>query len=125
MLRIVPYYAAGLALLYVYLAFQVIKARRAAKISVGMGGDPAIERAARVHGNFGEYTPFALLLLSMAELRGAAWWALHALCLAFCAGRIAHAWGMSRTPEQFKYRVTGMQLTFGVLGLTALLILAT
>ncbi len=124
-LRIVPYYAALLAIGYVFLAFRVIRARRGAKVAVGTGGNPDIERAARVHGNFAEYAPFALLLLSMAELRAAPAWALHGACLALVVGRASHAFGMSRTPENFRYRVTGMMLTFGVLILASVLILFT
>ena len=56
-LRIVPYYAALLTVGYVYLAFRAINARRGAQVAVGIGGDPAIRCAARVHGNFAEYAP--------------------------------------------------------------------
>ena len=125
MLKIVPYYAAVLALLYVYLAYRVIVARRGAKVSLGTGGNPAVERAARVHGNFAEYVPFGLLLLAMVELRGAPVWVVHPLCLALLAGRASHAFGVSRTPEVFRWRVTGMMLTFGVLILSAVAILLT
>ena len=96
MLRIVPCYAAALALLYVYLSFRVIQVRRSAKQAIGNGGVADLERRARVHANFAEYVPFALVLLAMAELRGA--WAplLYGLCLLLVAGRCTHAWGVGR-----------------------------
>ena len=125
MLRIVPYYAAALALLYVYLSFRVIQVRRSAKQAIGNGGVADLERRARVHANFAEYVPFALVLLAMAELRGA--WAplLHGLCLLLVAGRCTHAWGVPRTPEDFRFRIRDMMATFAALICAAVLILAT
>ena len=125
MLRIVPYYAAALALLFVWLSFRVIQVRRSAKQSIGSGGSADLERRARVHANFAEYTPFALLLLAMAELRGAWGPLLHGLCLLLVTGRCAHAWGVSRTPEDFRFRVGGMMATFAVLICAAVLVLVT
>ena len=87
-------------------------------------------RAARVHGNFAEYVPFALLLLVMVELRGAPGsqalgWTLHTLGLVLVLGRASHAFGVSRTPENFRWRVTGMMLTFAVFLLAAVAIVLT
>jgi uncharacterized protein len=44
--------------------------RRRARVGLGTGGDTALERAVRVHGNFAEYAPLFLLLLLVAELNG-------------------------------------------------------
>lgn len=115
MLRVVPYYAAALAPLFVLLSVRVIRLRRNARQAVGPGGVPELERRMRVQANFAEYAPFALLLLAMAELRGVRAPVLHGLCLLLVAGRCVHAWGMSRTPEVFRFRVAGMMATFGVL----------
>ncbi|MFM7968626.1 hypothetical protein ACF2JD_10540 [Aeromonas sp. A-5] len=40
-------------------------------------------------------------------------------------GRLCHAFGMSRTPENFRYRVAGMGLTFSVILVSAAHILIT
>ena len=40
-------------------------------------------------------------------------------------GRLCHAFGMSRTPENFRYRVVGMGLTFSVILVSAAHILIT
>nr|WP_323894040.1 hypothetical protein [Aeromonas allosaccharophila] len=40
-------------------------------------------------------------------------------------GRFCHAFGMSRTPENFRYRVAGMGLTFAVILVSAAQILIT
>lgn len=120
---IVPVYAALLALVFCLLSVRVIRARRVAKVGIGSGGDPALERAIRVHGNFSEYTPLALLLLLMLELQNALPFLLHVLCLALLAARCLHAWGVSHEPEDLRLRIAGMATTFGVLGLAALLLL--
>lgn len=111
-LAIVPRYAALLAALFVWLSVRVIGARRGDAVAIGVGGNPELERRARVHANFAEYAPFALLLLAMAELRGSPAWAVHALCILLVIGRAAHAWGVSHTPENFRWRISGMAATF-------------
>lgn len=125
MLRIVPLYASVLALMFVGLSIRVIGARRAEKVVLGVGQSLALERRVRAHANFAEYAPFALLLLSMAELRGARPFTLHALGLVLIAGRAAHAWGISRLQEDYRFRVAGMAATFAVLIGSALSILLT
>jgi len=122
-IAIVPVYAALLALLFVALSLRVIGARRSGKVPIGAGGDAGLERRMRVHANFAEYTPFALLLLALAELRGAPALLLHGLCVTLLAGRAAHAWGVSNPSEDFRFRVFGMAATFTVILLTALLLL--
>ena len=124
-MTIVPVYAALLGLMFLALGLNVVKARIAAKVALGTGGDATIERRARVHANFAEYVPFALLLLAMAEMRGAWPWATHLLCLTLVAGRASHAWGMSSAPEDLRFRKFGMRATFAVYALAAVAILAT
>ncbi len=124
-LSVVPPYAALLALGFILLSVRVIRARRAARVALGSGADPELERRMRVQANFAEYVPLALLLLVMAESRGAWPWTLHVLCLALVIGRASHAWGVSRTPEVFRFRVAGMVTTFAVLAGGIALILVT
>jgi len=66
---IVPTYAAILMLMFVLLSIRVVQMRASAKIGIGTGNDPAMERRIRVHGNFAEYVPLALLLLLCMELQ--------------------------------------------------------
>jgi uncharacterized protein len=96
--------------------------RRTHGIALGMAGNAELERRVRVQGNFVEYVPLALVLLTMAELRGATPFLLHALCLCLLAARASHAWGVSHTPENFRFRVAGMAGTFTVIVGTALLL---
>jgi len=123
-LRVVPDYAAILGLFYLLLSISVIQARRRRKVSLGTGGAHELERRIRVHGNFSEYVPLTLLLLAMADIRGAVFWLLHPLCICLLAGRLIHAWGLSRPPEVNGYRVVGMGLTFVALAGAAALLLS-
>ena len=77
----------------------------------------------RVHANFVEYAPFALLLLAFAEMQGAYGPLIHVLAGALLIGRCVHAYGLSREREDFRMRVGGMILTFSVIGITAAMLL--
>lgn len=119
-------YAALLALLFLALSVRVIGRRRSGKVAIGTGGDRGLERAARVHANFAEYVPFALLLMLLGEGAGLPRWLLHGAGVALLSGRLLHAWGVSQEKEDFRLRTAGMAATFAVLGVLALgLLLAT
>ncbi len=121
-LRITAFYAAVLAALFLLLSVRVIQARHRHQVALG-APHRAIERAVRAHGNFAEYAPLALLLLALAETFGLAPVVLHGLGLALVAGRASHAWGISQEPEVLRFRAVGMALTFGVIGVTAAVLL--
>jgi hypothetical protein len=116
-------YAALLGLFYIALSFKVIAKRRQFQVGIGCNGEMALERAVRVHGNFAEYVPFALLLMFMAEYSGLAPVYLHSLGILLVLGRLSHAWGVRQLKEPLKFRVCGMLLTFGVILLSALAIM--
>ena len=118
MLPVTALYAGLLALYFVWLATRVIKARRLHRVALGTP-HRLVERAARAHGNFAEYVPFALLLLALCEINGLPDWALHVLGVVLVAGRVLHATGISREPEEFRWRVLGMSLTFTMMGVAA------
>lgn len=122
-MTIVPVYAAVLAFFLFALSLRVITLRRAAKVSIGGGGDRRLERAIRVQGNFTEYVPMVLLLLAFAEVSGTAPAILHVLCGVLILGRIAHAVGVAREIEDHRFRVFGMACTFSVLLIAASLLL--
>ena len=122
-MTIVPAYAALLALGFVLLSVRVIRLRRSRKVAIGTNGDPLVERAMRVHANFAEYAPLALLLLLMLEMKGANVYWLNLLCATLLAGRASHAFGVSSPSEDFRFRVAGMMMTFTVIVATALSLL--
>jgi uncharacterized membrane protein YecN with MAPEG domain len=121
---IVPAYAAAFALVYILLSVRVIRARWRARVSIGTKGDISLERKIRVHANFAEYVPFALLLVTFVEMQNGRAWLVHLLCLALLVARIVHAYGVSQERENVRLRVAGMATTFAVLAITALALLA-
>ena len=122
-LEITPYYAAILALLFIVLSIRTIKARREHKVPIGDGGEKNILRASRVHANFSEYVPFTLILISMVELQSYSTWIIHGLCLTLLTARLAHAYGVSQSNENFKFRIFGTATTINIIGVFAFLIL--
>ena len=120
---ITAFYAALLALLFVFLSVRVIGWRREVRVELGHGDDSQLLRRMRVHANFAEYVPFTLLLMAMAESLTAPRPLIHLAGLLLIAGRLIHAYGLSQTPHILRYRVWGMTLTFIALSLSALLCL--
>lgn len=120
LLIVTPVYAALLALLFLYLSFRVINRRKVARVALGHDGDADLTRRVRVHANFAEYVPFSLLLLALCELQGAPFELLHLFGAVLLAGRISHAYGVSQSAENLKFRMAGMIATFGVIAATAL-----
>ena len=116
-------YAALLALMFVVLSIKVIGKRRQFQIGIGTNGEALLERAVRVHANFAEYVPLALVLMFLAEYSGLAPLYLHILGLTLLLGRLSHAYGVQQLKEPLKFRVFGMLLTFSVLLLSAIAIL--
>ena len=105
-------YAGLLTLLFVVLSLRVIRVRRGEKISIGDGDNGDLLRRMRVHANFAEYAPLALVLLGLAESLKTDPRLLHAIGAALLIGRICHAIGLSPQPSILPLRVSGMVLTF-------------
>jgi len=120
---VTAFYAALLALLFVFLSVRVIGWRREVRVEIGRGDDNQLLRRMRVHANFAEYVPFTLLLMAMAESMTAPRPLIHLAGLILIAGRLIPAYGLSQTPHILRYRVWGMILTFTALSLSALLCL--
>ncbi|MGZ5044630.1 MAG: MAPEG family protein [Methylobacter sp.] len=106
-------YASLSALLIVRLSLSVIKLRRKNRVSVGDGGNEALQLAIRAHSNAVEYIPMALMLLLMLELNGAPKMLIHILGATLLIGRILHAMGLPA--KDLKKRVWGMQITIYLL----------
>ena len=111
-LTITPIYAGVLALMFVVLSFRVIGRRRAAQVRVGDGSDILLQRRLRVHGNFAEYVPIALVLMLLLELQGKSDIVIHVVGALLIIGRVMHAIGLGREPDLMRCRVLGMVLTF-------------
>ena len=120
---IVPTYAAILVLIFVFLSARVIQMRASAKIGIGTGNDPAMERRIRVHGNFSEYVPLALLLLTFMEMLHLSRYLIHVLCIVLIVARIVHAIGVTPVQENLPMRVGSVLATFAVLIIASLALL--
>ena len=112
---ITPLYAAIAALIFVILSFRTLLLRRRLNIAIGTGGSQKMERAIGVHSNFAEYTPITLLLIYFYETETESIIFIHVLCISLIIGRLLHAYGVSQTEENFRFRVTGMILTLSSL----------
>ena len=104
---VTPFYAAILALLFMLLSVRTLRLRQRLKVLLGDGDQPQMLRAMRVHANFAEYVPLALLLTVLLESRGTSAGLIHALCLGLLLGRLAHAYGVSQVAEDMRYRSSG------------------
>lgn len=104
-------YAGLLAFVYLFLSFRTISTRRAARVEIGDGADRELLRRIRVHANFAEYVPLALVLMGLAESLRMPVVGLHAIGVLLLAGRIVHAYGLSQTPHILPLRVGGMVAT--------------
>lgn len=114
-MTVTPLYAAILGLVFVALSLQTIRLRRRHRVALGDGDQTPLRRAMRVHANFAEYVPLALLLMFFVERGGGSALRMHILGVALLAGRLLHAWGVSQVRENFRYRTAGMVLTFSVI----------
>lgn len=114
-----------LGLLYLALAGLVVRHRYRAKVGVGDGGDPALARAIRVHGNFAEYVPLTLFLLLLLAMSGWGSLYIHILAGILVAGRVAHAIGLAGSEGPSIGRGAGMLATWGVLAAASIMVLTT
>lgn len=111
--------------LYLLLSARVVTYRRAQQISLNDKGDPALLQRMRAHGNFAEYAPLGLIALGLLEVQELPANLLLMLGAMLLLGRLAHAYAFWSHPMKMKFRVLGMALTFTMLGLSALALIAT
>lgn len=105
-------YAGLLGLFYVGLSFRVIGLRKKHKIGINHGEEMELARAIRVHANFAEYVPIALILILLLELNQTSNWLLHVLGASLLIGRVLHSMGLSKSAGTSAPRFIGMILTF-------------
>lgn len=116
-------YAGLLAILYIALAACVIRGRYKYRIGLGDGGNEDMVRRIRIHGNFAEYVPFALLLLFLVDDAQTSPVIVHILGLMLLIGRLLHAWGVSSSSGVSKGRFIGMVLTMVMIIACAVILL--
>lgn len=106
------FYTSILAIIYIALAFKVIGLRRELKIGIGDGDNAGLAKAIRVHSNFSEYVPLAILLLAIAELNGTSSMLIHAFGGLLVTARFLHAIGLSSSIGTTWQRFVGTLATF-------------
>ena len=113
--RITLLFASLHALLMLLLLARISRHRHGHRIGLGDGGDAELGRKIRVHGNFVEHVPFALLLLALLELSGLQPSWLWIFGGALLLGRVMHALGLSRSGGYSIGRFWGTALTWLVI----------
>ena len=114
-LLLTGFYASLLGILYIGLAINIIRLRRRFKVGIGTGKNELLAKAIRVHGNFSEYVPLAVILLGCYEINVASAMMLHAIGSILILGRVLHVIGLNRTVGASQQRVIGMLSTFLVI----------
>ena len=112
---VTPLYAAVLVLWFLVLSLSVVQNRKRAKVSLGDGGNPRLQRAIRGQANFAEYVPLALVLLLILELSRFSIYVLHAIGIALVIARLLHGYALGFRAEFRFGRYWGAALTFVVL----------
>ena len=101
------------------LGINVIRYRVSTKTSLGIGTDPALERACRAHANGAEWTPGALIALVLMAMMGAPVMAIHAIGVTLTVARGIHGYGVASKDGPNLGRFLGALMTlvlYAVLG---------
>lgn len=125
LIQFTSFYAGLLAFVYVVLSFRIILMRRKYQVGIGHGKQNELHRAIRVHGNFAEYVPLALLLMLLLELNQTESWLMHVLGLSLLVGRLFHALGLGKSAGTSVPRFVGGILTYTMMLVAAGLNVAT
>ncbi|MCE9686020.1 MAPEG family protein [Shewanella sp. AS16] len=109
-------YAGLTGLLFLVLAYRVVRLRRKLKIGLGSADNAALELAIRVHANLLENAPMALLLLMLAEANGLSQHYLHTLGSLWLVARLLHVIGLNLGRGGYHFgRFWGVLLTWTVI----------
>ena len=111
--KVTVLYAGLMGILYLAFTVYVIRSRVDAKIGMGHDNDPASKlfRAMRIHGSFGEYIPFALILMLLEEMSEGSAGLLHLVGFSLLIGRLCTYVGFKRTHGRSTERMAGMLFT--------------
>lgn len=119
-------YLAVLSILYAGLSLVVVGLRAKHDIPFGDGGNEALHRAIRAHGNFVEWVPLAAILVACLEALGEPAMHVHALMGALLVARILHPIAFASRLESVPYfvgRIAGAFTSWAVLTAAAVLLL--
>ena len=108
-----------LTLLYLVLTVHVVRGRWRHRVSLGDGGNDELRARVRVHGNFGEYVPLALILMGLLETANGNPVILTIIGALLIAVRVLHVFGIQRGGAN-ALRVLGAGGTFLLLAVLAI-----
>ncbi len=124
-IEIAGLYGGLLLVLMVVLAYNVSRNRQRTEISLGIGKDPALEQANRVHANLIENAVPGMVGLTLLALTGSSDLIVHGFGVALVLSRILHAQGLLSAPGRTFGRLVGTLLSWlSLLGMGVLLIIS-
>ena len=106
---VTTFYAAISAILIMWLALQVVKARRKNRIKYADGDVEELQIVRTAHSNAIDNIPIAIILLFLLEYNGCPIWLVHIFGLSLLTGRFTHSYGILK--ERMGGRVQGMRIT--------------
>lgn len=106
-LTVTSLYAVLLTVGMLILFVMVSKIRASAGVSIGDGGNVQLLERIRRHGNFMEWVPITLILMTLAEVQGVSSSWLHAAGILTVVGRIIHPFGLRANAPAHPLRIIG------------------
>jgi uncharacterized membrane protein YecN with MAPEG domain len=106
--------AGVLLLLQTLLMLTAAMGRQRARQALGDGGDAALQRAVRRHGNLAENAAIFLVGVALYEMMGGPRLWVEGFCAVFVFARVIHAIGLSLKNTVNIFRVLGVVLTVAV-----------
>ncbi len=114
-MQILALYSGILGLVLIYLSYGVVNNRKKFEVGIGDGDNKDLARAIRVHGNFTEYVPLALILLAVFEMNHGNLLVAHIAGITLVISRLLHAYGLGKTIKTSFGRFAGVLLTWLVI----------
>lgn len=115
--------AAAAALITIWHMMRIGRLRMSEKVMHGDGGNAALMRRMRAQANFGENTPFVLILIAAIELSGKGGVWLAVVGALFMLGRVIHALGMDRAEANALRGIGTLLAMLSLLGLGVVAVL--
>jgi len=112
---ILALYSGILGILLIYLSNNVAGNRKKFQVGIGDGDNKDLAKAIRVHANFTEYVPIALILLAVFEINHGHEMVAHLAGISLVVGRLLHAYGLGKTIKASFGRLAGIALTWLVI----------
>lgn len=122
---ITGFYAGLAALWLVFLFLYVVRGRFQYRVGLGDGGEKEMMKRIRIHANFIETVPFALILMGILETSNHSIYLLHALGIALLLSRILHFSGLQKNSGSSALRMGGSILVLLIFIIGAVLLIST